>query len=110
MFAEGAVVTAFGILALTVLRRFEDKNDHLVTRHVSLVLAGVEVLDEIMVTLKRINVVVHEFDYDRRFEDEKKRVEVTFDRQLPVSVGVPKVIAAIEAVPGVRRVQVARSH
>jgi putative Mg2+ transporter-C (MgtC) family protein len=110
MFVESVVVTTFGIIALTVLRRFEDKNDHLVARHVSLVLAGVEVLEGVMAVLKDMNVVVHDFDYDRRFEDDKKRVEVTFDMNVPVLLSAPKVIAAIESVPGVRRVQVARAR
>ena len=110
MYIEAVIVTGFGILALTVLRRFEDKNDHLVSRHVSLVLGGIEVIDEIMASLKQMSVVVEEFDYDHRLEDDKKRVEVTFDVSVPLTLGVPKVIAAIEAVPGVRRVQVARGR
>lgn len=110
MYVESAVVTAFGIIALTVLRRFEDKDDHVVSRHVSLVLGGADALEGVMAALKDKNVKVDDFDYDRRFEDEKRRVEVSFEMSVPVTLGVPKVIAAIEAVPGVRRVQVARIH
>ena len=54
MYVEAAVVTGFGILALTVLRRFEDKNDHLVSRQVSLVLGGIEVIDGVMLALKQL--------------------------------------------------------
>ena len=110
MYVEAAVVTGFGILALTVLRRFEDKNDHLVSRQVSLVLGGIEVLDGVMLALKQLDVVVEDFDYDHRLEDDKKRVEVSFGMSVPRNLGVPKVISAMEAVPGVRRVQVARGH
>jgi putative Mg2+ transporter-C (MgtC) family protein len=110
MFVESAVVTGFGIVALTVLRRFEDKNDHRTTRRVSLVLAGVEVLEGVMTALKELDVIVDDFDYDHRLEDEKKRVEVTFVMSVPITLGSPKVIAAIELVPGVRRVQVARAN
>ncbi len=110
MYVEAAVVTGFGIVALTVLRRFEDKNDHLVSRHVSLVLGGIEVIDGVMASLKEMSVVVEDFDYDHRLEDDKKRVEVSFDIGVPLTLGVPRVIAAIEAVPGVRRVQVARAR
>jgi len=110
MYPEGVAVTAFGLVALTVLRRFEDKNDDMVSRHVLLVLAGIEVIDGVMAALKGINVVVDDFDYDHRLEDDKKRVEVTFDMNVPVNLGVPKVIAAIEAIAGVRRVQVARAR
>jgi putative Mg2+ transporter-C (MgtC) family protein len=110
MYPEGVVVTAFGLVALTVLRRFEDKNDDMVSRRVLLVLAGIEVIDGVMAALKGMNVVVDDFDYDHRLEDDKKRVEVTFDMSVPVNLGVPKVIAAIEAIAGVRRVQVARAR
>jgi putative Mg2+ transporter-C (MgtC) family protein len=110
MYVEGVVVTAFGLFALTVLRRFEDKNDHVVPRHVVLVLSGIEVIDGVMAALKGMSVGVDDFDYDHRLEDDKKRVEVTFDMSVPVSLGVPKVIAAIEAIAGVRRVQVARAR
>jgi putative Mg2+ transporter-C (MgtC) family protein len=110
MYLEGVVVTAFGLFALTVLRRFEDKNDHVVPRHVVLVLSGIEVIDGVMAALKGMSVGVDDFDYDHRLEDDKKRVEVTFDMSVPVSLGVPKVIAAIEAIAGVRRVQVARAR
>jgi putative Mg2+ transporter-C (MgtC) family protein len=110
MYVEAVIVTGFGIVALTVLRRFEDKNDQLVSRHVSLVLGGIEVIEGVMTTLRQLGVVVEDFDYDHRLEDDKKRVEVTFDMSVPVSLGVPKVIVAIEGVPGVRRLQVARAR
>src|SRR5271170_2094924 len=108
MYPEAVVVTAFGLVALTVLRRFEDKNDDMISRRVSLVLGGIEVVDGVMAVLKEMNVVVDDFDYDHRLEDDKKRVEVTFDMNVPVNLGVPKVISAIEAIAWVRRVQVAR--
>ena len=108
MFVVSVVVTAMGLTALTLLRRFEDKDDHVVSRRVTLVLASAEVLDGVMTALKGQGVRVSDFDYDRRLDDEKKRTEVTFDMDVPNAVGVPKVIASIEAVEGVRRVQVER--
>src|SRR5579863_1636582 len=38
MYVESGVVTLLGLLALTVLRRFEDKNDHLTRRRVTVVM------------------------------------------------------------------------
>lgn len=110
MYVEAVVVTLMGVFALTVLRRFEDKNDQVIARQVSLVVADVNVLEAVMVALRERSVLVHDFDYDRRFEDEKKRVEVTFDMNVPVNLAVPTVIATMEAVPGVRRVKVARAR
>ena len=108
MFIESGAVTLLGLISLTVLRRFEDKDDHVVSRRVTLVLASAEVLDGVMTALKGQGVRVSDFDYDRRLDDEKKRTQVTFDMDVPNAVGVPKVIAAIESVEGVRRVQVER--
>ena len=108
MWVVSVVVTLMGITTLTVLRRFEDKNDHLVARRVSLVLASAEVLERVMTALKAQGVKVSDFDYDRRLDDEKKRTEVTFDMEVPLTIGVPKVITSIESVDGVRRVQVER--
>jgi putative Mg2+ transporter-C (MgtC) family protein len=108
MYVISVVVTAMGITALTVLRRFEDKNDHLLPRRVSLVLRSGEVLEGVMAALEGQGVKVSDFDYDRRLDDEKKRTDVVFDMDVPDTVGVAKVIAAIEAVDGVRRVQVER--
>jgi putative Mg2+ transporter-C (MgtC) family protein len=110
MYVISVVVTAMGITGLTVLRRFEDKNDHLLSRRVSLVLTSAEVLDAVMAALKDKGVTVSEFDYDRRLDDEKTRTQVIFDMAVPDTVGIPKVIAAIETVEGVRRVQVERRH
>lgn len=110
MYVISVVVTAMGITALTVLRRFEDKKDNVVTRRVALVLTNAEVLERVFDVLKGLGVMVSDFDYDRRLDDEKKRTEVTFDVDVPDIVGVARVIASIEAVEGVRRVQFERRH
>jgi putative Mg2+ transporter-C (MgtC) family protein len=108
MFVTSAAVTAMGVTALTVLRRFEDKDDHMITRRVRLVLANADVLEQVITALKEQGVSVSDFDYDRRLDDEKKRTEVTFDMSFRDTVGVPRVIACIEKIEGVRRVQVER--
>jgi putative Mg2+ transporter-C (MgtC) family protein len=110
MYAISVVVTAMGITALTVLRRLEDKNDHLVGRRVSLMLSSAEVLERVIALLKTLGVTVSEFDYDRRLDDDKRRTEATFDIDVPDTIGVAKVIASIESVDGVRRVQVTRRN
>jgi putative Mg2+ transporter-C (MgtC) family protein len=108
MFVISGAVTAMGITALTVLRRFEDKDDQRISRRVRLVVANAEVLERVIAALKELGVTVSDFDYDRRLDDEKKRTEVTFDMSVHVKVGVSRVITCIEAVEGVRRVQVER--
>jgi putative Mg2+ transporter-C (MgtC) family protein len=108
MFVEAVVVTVLGITALTVLRRFEDKNDAVVSRRVSVVLSDVAVLERVVTALREVGAVAEDVEYDHRLEDDKKRVEAMFEVQIPLAMGVAKVIAAVEAVQGVRRVQVQR--
>ncbi len=106
MYVESAVVTLFGIVALTVLRRFEDKN--VVRRRVAVVLSEGDSLDELMASVRKLGAEVSSVEYEHRL-DEKKRIEVTLDVDLDVRVGLAELVGVIEAVPGVRRVNV-RQH
>jgi putative Mg2+ transporter-C (MgtC) family protein len=105
MYVESVVVTVMGIGALTVLRRFEDKN--VIRRRVSVVLgeggASVEVL---LATMKKLGVDVTNVDYERRLDGEKKRVDLTLDVQVSDTISVTQLAEAIEAVADVRRVHV----
>ncbi len=105
MYVEAAVVTTFGIIALTVLRRFEDKDVR--RRRVSVVLgpeaSGIEPVAE---ALRSLGATVVEVEYERHMEDEKKKIVVTMDVQLSENVPIPKLIEALESVRGVRRVHV----
>jgi putative Mg2+ transporter-C (MgtC) family protein len=62
MFIESTVVTAMGLTALTVLRRFEDKNDKQWTRRISITLDSgassgsvLDALKDLGVTFRRSN-------------------------------------------------------
>jgi putative Mg2+ transporter-C (MgtC) family protein len=103
MYVESAVVTGFGIVALTLLRRFEDKNVQ--RRRVAVVLGrstdGVaQVLDALRI-LGGTAVVV---EYEHHLDDEK--IVITVDVQLSENVTLPKLVSVVESVPGVRRVHI----
>lgn len=107
MYAVSSAVTAMGIVALTVLRRFEDKDDHLVRRRVKVVLGEADVdIGQVVVALTALGAKASEVEYERRLDDDKKRVVATFDVQSPDTVSVAKLVGSIESVPGVRRVRV----
>ncbi len=111
MYVVSVVVTAMGIVALTVLRRLEDKDDHLVRRRVSVVLGREPpAIGQLMSALAVLPATVREVEYEHRLDDERKPVVATFDVQLADTVGVPRLVEAIESVPGVRRVQVQQAH
>jgi putative Mg2+ transporter-C (MgtC) family protein len=105
MFVESGVVMLMGLLALTVLRRFEDKEDNLQRRRVTVVLGEhAKDIHAIVDSLTKLGAKVVDVEYERRLEDDKRRMTVTFDVYFAVSIGVPKLIEAIEALPDIRRV------
>ncbi len=108
MYVEGVAVTAMGMTALTVLRRFEDKNDDLVRRSISIVLSQEgATITQIEAVLKELGGTVSNLDYDRRL-DQKKRISATFDVQVPAATEIGAMVERIEALPGVMRIQVRR--
>ncbi|HEY8077473.1 MAG TPA: MgtC/SapB family protein [Labilithrix sp.] len=105
MFVESVVVTVFGIAALTVLRRFEDKNVH--RRRVTVVLASNGTKPEAVIDrLKKLGVSAADVAYERRLDVDKGKLVATFDVQFSDTVAVSTLIDAIESVDGVRRVRV----
>lgn len=108
MFVESTAVTGMGIVALTVLRRFEDKDDRMKKRRVSIVLADdSEASARALVSaITDLGAVVLDFEYERRL-DEKRRMTLTLDVALPASVTVPNLIASVEKQPNVKRIRVA---
>ncbi len=107
MYVESSVVTLMGIIALTVLRRLEDKNDHVLRRRVSVVLGeGAHDLSAVLAALTALGAVVSDVKYETRLDDDNKRVSATFDVELADTVNVTTLIDAVESVRGVRRVVV----
>ncbi len=106
MYVEAVSVTAIGILALTALRRFEDKDDERVRRRI-LVVLGDEApsVSAILDALVGLGATAVEVEYERRMDD-KKRVTVTLDVRLPARIGLATLIERLESQPGVRRIRV----
>jgi putative Mg2+ transporter-C (MgtC) family protein len=105
MLVESVAVTSMGIVALTVLRRFEDKNDELVRRRVVVVLAGDAPLEPVVNGMSRVGVVVNDSTYRRRL-GERPRLVATFEVKMPHTTDATTILTALEKVPGVRRVSV----
>jgi putative Mg2+ transporter-C (MgtC) family protein len=107
MFEVGASVTVMGLVALTILRKLEDKTDHLRKRRVTVVLGeGAKDIQGVIDALGQVGATVADIEYEKRFEDGKKRIVATFDVSFNESIGIPALIAAVETVPDVRRVLV----
>lgn len=107
MFLESVAVTIFGIIALTFFRRFEDKNDLVTKRRVSLVLApdAASTVPGMIESIAELGASVSEVAYDRRIDD-KNRTTVTLDVTLPVSIELTALVGRLERQSGVQRIQV----
>lgn len=106
MYIEATAVTLFGMIALTTLRRFEDKDDKHVRRRLSLVLGEESPgVSAIVAVLNELGATVSDVEYERRLDD-KKRLAVTLDVRLPTRVGLAALIEKLESQPGIRRVHV----
>lgn len=104
MYVESLVVTGMGVLALTALRRFEDKNDALIRRRIALVLSeDPEAVSGIVATLTSLGAAIVDVEYEKRL-DAKRRTSVTFDVRLPVSVSAGMLIEKLETHSTVRRI------
>ncbi|MGE0616745.1 MAG: MgtC/SapB family protein [Bacteriovoracia bacterium] len=105
MYVEGVAVTAMGLIALTVFRLFEDKNDKLIRRHVSLQMEDEpNCISKIMDALTASGVKVPDFDYEKKIES--KTLGLTFDVRIPVNIGVRGLIELLEKQSGVRHVHI----
>ncbi|NUP12847.1 MAG: MgtC/SapB family protein [Polyangiaceae bacterium] len=107
MYWEAVVVTAMGTLALTVLRRFEDKNDALPQRRrITLVLAeGVNVVEEVEEVVHALGGIVSDVEYEQRLDD-KPRIQLRLDVRLPANLRVGSLVSKLEAMKDVKRILV----
>jgi putative Mg2+ transporter-C (MgtC) family protein len=110
MYAIAVFVTATGLATLTVLRRFEAKDDNLTRRRIAVVLGeDGPGIDRVVAALASLGATMSEVDYERRLDEGKKRIEAAFDVHFANTVPVAKIIESIESLPGVRRVKVTQS-
>lgn len=105
MFIEAGAVTLMGLLALTVLRLFEDKNDQLIHRRVSLTLVdGEGRVEGILKALDALGVKILDLDYEKRIPE--RRLWVQFEVRVPLTIGVEKLISVLEIQEGIEQVLV----
>lgn len=110
MFVEAAAVTFTGVIALTVLRRFEDKDDDTLKRQLELVLGDPSALDEIVGNLGKLGVRISDVAYERRLDEDKQRVGATLNLAFDRRLELPKLLHEVERVAGVRRLHLRSAH
>ena len=110
MFVEAVAVTFTGVIALTVLRRFEDKDDDTLKRQLELVLGDPSALDEIVGNLGKLGVRISDVAYERRLDEDKQRVGATLNLAFDRRLELPKLLHEVERVAGVRRLHLRSAH
>lgn len=104
MFIEAAFTTLLGVGALTLLRRFEDKD--VIRRRISIVLDEKgDAISALTETLGKLGVVFANDEYEKKM-DGTDRTTVIFDARFPVKITVSELVEAIEKHAGVVSVRV----
>jgi putative Mg2+ transporter-C (MgtC) family protein len=107
MYVIAIFVTFVGVVALTLLRRFEDKDDRITRRRIFLILGAEGSVGEVSAKLTGIGATVSAVEYDRHVID--KTLAVTLDVRFPQSLRIDRVIEIIESQRDVRRVKLEQS-
>ena len=107
MYIVALFVTVVGVIALTILRRFEDKDDRVVRRRIFLELGVDGSVSEISTKLADIGATVSALEYDRRVAD--KVLAVTLDVRVPATVRIDRLLEELEQQRDVRRVKLEQS-
>jgi putative Mg2+ transporter-C (MgtC) family protein len=106
MFVESVAVTLLGLLALTLLRRFEDKRDNVLQRRITVsVRPGIEVPGMVQRELDAVCLEVRDLEYEQHFSDDGLLV-MSFEVMLAIDRGVAGVLERLRTIPGIERVQV----
>lgn len=106
MYIIAVVSTMIGIIALTVLRRFEDKDDNVVRRRMVVVTDDEGEVDLVLKALEDIGAKVVDLELERRLEEGKRGRRLMLDLRFPESVTVPRLVTSLETLRGVRRIVV----
>lgn len=104
MYLVGGFVTVVGVVALTLLRRLEDKD--VLRRKIGLVLGETATVQEILSRLRELNASGAAVEYDRDLAEHT--LSVTLEVRFPQELGIERIIETLEKEKDVRRVRLAQ--
>ena len=106
MYVVAVFVTALGLAALTLLRRFEDRGETIARQRVTVTIdEGAHAVSSVVEALGQKGSVVSQEEYER---DADGRVRVTLEVRMPASVHGHELARAFDAVQGVRMLKIER--
>lgn len=106
MYVESVAATVFGVFALTLVRRFEDKDDRIARKRLVLNLTGETdaTAGRAIDAITGLGGSVVELEYDRSLQHEPSIL--TLDVTLPIAVTARNLISTLEPIPGLSRIHV----
>jgi putative Mg2+ transporter-C (MgtC) family protein len=112
MYLESAISTLFGMLALTTLRRFEDKDDAFSKKRLMLEIApdADEAAERVCSAIEGLGGSVVENEYERQLSGDDQYAHLTVEVKLPVKVSVRQLMAALETEQGLAKVRIQSVH
>jgi putative Mg2+ transporter-C (MgtC) family protein len=106
MYVESVSVTLMGLLALTILRRFEDKKDDVILRRITIsVRPRAGGLAAVQNELRTAALEVRDLEYEQHF-DAAGLLVASFEVALTRDQGLMNLMQRLENIPGIERVQV----
>ncbi len=108
MYSTAVFVTALGLVALTTLRRFEDKDDQRQVRRVQVDLRGARSLDQVIAMLAAIPAESHVLQSERIAAED--RLVASLEVRVPRAVTHQQLLDALAPCTGLQRARVERSE
>ena len=106
MYPESFGATAIGLIALSVVRRFEGKDDGSVRRRIAVTtIGGADAVPGLVAALRSVGCTASDSEYESVREE--GRLTVTLDVHTPAAVPMEALLRAAESQPGVVRVRIA---
>ena len=104
MYVESVAATAVGVIVLTVLRRFEDKDDKVIKRRLTLEL-GSEAAStaDLIAPLRALGCTVTVQDHERDVPSDVRHM--AFEVKMPLTMDAEQVMDALRGLPGIRRIK-----
>lgn len=103
MYVESVAATLIGVAALTILRRFEDKDDRVRRRLMLTLTEGAIATDALVARLATLDLLPTIEGWNK--ESAASTRQLTLAVRLPRVDGESKLVAALEAEPGIARMQ-----
>ena len=101
---EAVAVSVMGVIALSFLRKFEEKKESFIHRKVSVTLGDEDDSSRILEAMSANGVRMSNFDYERHVDERK--VIVKFEAHIPAKIGADAFIKQIDNLTGVKQVKV----